>query len=102
MLSITRSCKVNARRCLQRPAGVTMACSAILVLDLKGRVLLARDYRGDIPLKQADRFIQKVQLRSRLQICPNGLHCSKSEGIGYTLSRVLCSHRFRSWRMRTG
>jgi AP-1 complex subunit mu len=38
-----------------------MACSAILVLDLKGRVLLARDYRGDIPLKQADRFIQKVQ-----------------------------------------
>lgn len=37
-----------------------MACSAILVLDLKGRVLLARDYRGDIPLKQADRFIQKV------------------------------------------
>ena len=38
-----------------------MACSAILVLDLKGRVLLARDYRGDIPLKQADRFIQKVR-----------------------------------------
>mmetsp|Transcript_15360 Transcript_15360/g.46368 ORF Transcript_15360/g.46368 Transcript_15360/m.46368 type:complete len:426 (-) Transcript_15360:441-1718(-) len=38
-----------------------MACSAILVLDLKGRVLLARDYRGDVPLKQADRFIQKVQ-----------------------------------------
>ena len=37
-----------------------MACSAILVLDLKGRVLLARDYRGDIPLKYADRFIAKV------------------------------------------
>ena len=42
-----------------------MACSAILVLDLKGRVLLARDYRGDIPLKQADRFIQKVPLIAR-------------------------------------
>ena len=37
-----------------------MACSAILVLDLKGRVLLARDYRGDIPLKYADRFIAKI------------------------------------------
>lgn len=37
-----------------------MACSAILVLDLKGKVLLARDYRGDIPLKFADRFISKV------------------------------------------
>lgn len=37
-----------------------MACSAILVLDLKGKVLLARDYRGDIPLKYADRFISKV------------------------------------------
>ena len=37
-----------------------MACSAILVLDLKGRVLLARDYRGDIPLKNADRFIAKI------------------------------------------
>jgi hypothetical protein len=42
-----------------------MACSAILVLDLKGRVLLARDYRGDIPLKQADRFIQKVKFAIR-------------------------------------
>ena len=40
--------------------GAAMACSAILVLDLKGRVLLARDYRGDIPLKNADRFIAKI------------------------------------------
>lgn len=31
-----------------------MAVSAILVLDLKGKVLLARDYRGDVPLKQVN------------------------------------------------
>ncbi|KAL0040830.1 hypothetical protein WJX79_006774 [Trebouxia sp. C0005] len=37
-----------------------MAASALFVLDLKGRVLLSRDYRGDVNPKQAERFITKL------------------------------------------
>jgi len=34
-----------------------MACSAIFLLDLKGKVLIWRDYRGDVPLRAAERFM---------------------------------------------
>lgn len=37
-----------------------MAASALFVLDLKGRILLSRDYRGDVNPKQAERFITKL------------------------------------------
>jgi AP-1 complex subunit mu len=36
-----------------------MAASALFILDLKGRVILSRDYRGDVPLKFAERFVVK-------------------------------------------
>ena len=32
----------------------------MFVLDLKGRVLLSRDYRGDVSLKVAEKFIIKL------------------------------------------
>lgn len=34
-----------------------MVLSSIYFLDLKGKVLLSRDYRGDISPEAADRFI---------------------------------------------
>lgn len=37
-----------------------MAVSAIFFLDVKGRVIIYRDYRGDISPKYAERFITKV------------------------------------------
>ena len=37
-----------------------MAASALFILDLKGRVILSRDYRGDISAKSIERFISKV------------------------------------------
>lgn len=37
-----------------------MATSAIFILDLKGKVIIYRDYRGDVPISYADRFIEKV------------------------------------------
>ena len=37
-----------------------MATSAIFILDLKGKVILCRDYRGDVPIKYADKFIARV------------------------------------------
>ena len=37
-----------------------MPASAVCCLDLKGRLLLARDYRGDVPLRLAERFMSKL------------------------------------------
>jgi|LauGreDrversion4_1035100.scaffolds.fasta_scaffold240490_2 hypothetical protein len=34
--------------------------SAILILDFKGRVIISRDYRGDISQKCAERFMTKI------------------------------------------
>ncbi|KAJ7557232.1 hypothetical protein O6H91_05G117700 [Diphasiastrum complanatum] len=36
------------------------AASAIFILDMKGRVLIWRDYRGDVPAVQAERFFTKL------------------------------------------
>lgn len=35
------------------------AASALFLLDIKGRVLIWRDYRGDVPAAQAERFFTK-------------------------------------------
>ena len=40
--------------------GRTMACSAIYFLDMKGKVLLHRNYRGDIDGTVIDKFIGKI------------------------------------------
>ena len=37
-----------------------MAVSALHFLDTKGRIILSRDYRGDIPSSQAERFFSKL------------------------------------------
>ena len=37
-----------------------MAASALFILDLKGSIILYRDYRGDVPIKFAERFISKL------------------------------------------
>lgn len=34
-----------------------MACSAIYFLDMKGKVLISRNYRGDIDNSVIDKFI---------------------------------------------
>jgi AP-1 complex subunit mu len=35
------------------------AASALFLLDIKGRVLVWRDYRGDVSAVQAERFFTK-------------------------------------------
>lgn len=37
-----------------------MSVSALFVLDVKGRILIYRDYRGDVSTKFAERFMSKV------------------------------------------
>ncbi len=61
-------------------ADSTMAASALFVLDLKGRVLLSRDYRGDVNPKQAERFITKLnELEESGKVTPVIL----DEGVSY-------------------
>ena len=36
------------------------AASALFILDIKGRVLIWRDYRGDVSAVQAERFFTKL------------------------------------------
>jgi len=37
-----------------------MGVSAVFALDLKGKVIIARDYRGDVALNCTDRFTQHL------------------------------------------
>jgi hypothetical protein len=46
--------------CLKEKKKPTMPASAVCCLDLKGRILLARDYRGDVPLRLAERFWSRL------------------------------------------
>lgn len=34
-----------------------MVCSAVFILDLKGKVLISRNYRGDIPMSAIEDFL---------------------------------------------
>lgn len=36
------------------------AASALFLLDIKGRVLIWRDYRGDVSARDAERFFTKL------------------------------------------
>ena len=47
-----------------------MAASALFILDLKGRVILSRDYRGDISPKNIERFISKHSELEETGIAP--------------------------------
>jgi AP-1 complex subunit mu len=37
-----------------------MSVSALYILDAKGRPLIARDYRGDVPPRAPEKFIAKI------------------------------------------
>lgn len=37
-----------------------MVCSAIFFMDLKGKVLISRNYRGDVSRAQADKCVQRA------------------------------------------
>ena len=37
-----------------------MVASAVFVLDVKGKVLINRNYRGDIPMSAVDKFMPMI------------------------------------------
>ena len=37
-----------------------MAVSAVFILDGKGKLLISRDFRGDVPVSCVDRFVNII------------------------------------------
>ncbi|KAK3443190.1 hypothetical protein EUGRSUZ_B03301 [Eucalyptus grandis] len=50
----------RTERASERGRGMAGAVSALFLLDIKGRVLVWRDYRGDVSAVQAERFFTKL------------------------------------------
>jgi hypothetical protein len=53
-----------------RPPAATMVASAIYIMDLKGKIIISRDYRGDIPLSATVKFSQRLQESEESEIQP--------------------------------
>jgi AP-1 complex subunit mu len=62
-----------------------MAISAIFFLDIKGRVIIYRDYRGDVSPRYAERFMTKVnELEENSKLTP----IIADEGVSYIYLQV--------------
>lgn len=71
-------------KCPFQPEPLTMA-SAVFFLDLKGKTLLARNYRGDIPLSAVEKFpILLGQAEEESSAVPP---CFSDEGINVRCSK---------------
>ena len=63
-----------------------MTVSAIFFLDVKGRVIVHRDYRGDISPKYAEKFMAKInELEENSKLTPV-IH---DEGVNYIYLQVI-------------
>ena len=47
-----------------------MAASAAFILDHKGKVLICRNYRGDVPMNVASKFVTDLLLEEELDVKP--------------------------------
>lgn len=47
-----------------------MVCSAIFITDTKGKVIVSRNYRGDIPLSVSERFSLIIQEKDEMELRP--------------------------------
>ena len=56
-----------------------MHAHALYILDLKGRVILSRNFRGDLPSNVAQRFTSKILEEEELNLKP----IIEDEGITY-------------------
>mmetsp|Transcript_1821 Transcript_1821/g.2488 ORF Transcript_1821/g.2488 Transcript_1821/m.2488 type:complete len:423 (+) Transcript_1821:120-1388(+) len=61
-----------------------MPASAIFITDLKGKVIISRNYRGDVPLAVSDRFAKYINERDELEQFP----VFTEDGITYVYIRV--------------
>eukprot|EP01132_Coremiostelium_polycephalum_P000481 gene481-609_t len=56
-----------------------MAASAIFLMDSKGKVLISRNYRGDVPMSVASKFVSKILEEEDLNLKP----IIQEDGISY-------------------
>lgn len=61
------------------------AVSAIFILDLKGKVLISRNYRGDIPMSAVEKFLPLVLEAEEDSQAP--APCFTDDGINYLYIR---------------
>lgn len=62
-----------------------MAVSAIFFLDVKGRVIVFRDYRGDVSPKYAEKFMAKInEMEENGKLTP----VIYDEGVSYVYLQV--------------
>jgi AP-1 complex subunit mu len=47
-----------------------MTISAIFILDQKGKIIIHRDYRGDVKLASVDRFVSHILEEDEVNIKP--------------------------------
>ena len=47
-----------------------MVASALFIMDLKGKVIISKNYRGDIPMSVADRFSLYIQEKDEMELRP--------------------------------
>ena len=56
-----------------------MVASAIFVMDTKGKVIISRNYRGDIPMNVSEKFAMYIQEKDEMELRP----VFTDEGITY-------------------
>eukprot|EP01041_Mallomonas_annulata_P012490 gene12490-26293_t len=61
-----------------------MVASAVFIMDLKGKVIISRNYRGDIPMMVSERFSQYIQERDEIEHRP----VFTDEGITFVYIKV--------------
>ena len=49
---------------------IMVVASAIYITDLKGKVLIARNYRGNVSMSAADKFAKRIQSQEDLDAKP--------------------------------
>ena len=47
-----------------------MVASAIFITDTKGKVIVSRNYRGDIPMSVSERFSLHIQEKEEMELRP--------------------------------
>jgi AP-1 complex subunit mu len=70
-----------------------MVASAIYILDLKGKVIISRNYRGDIPSNAVEKFITLLQDAEDAEETPTPI--MSQEGINYLYikhNNLYCKH----------
>ncbi|KAJ3065290.1 AP-1 complex subunit mu-1 [Podochytrium sp. JEL0797] len=81
-----------------------MVLSAVFILDLKGKVLISRDYRGDIPMSYVDKFMPLVMEAEEEEHTTTPV-VSTEDGINFLYIRynnLYCEFEEGAWVRRGG